>query len=226
MKFNRPEGGATALPPFSTLSGKSALRQESELFLGRWPPQDRIAVRKTSEPLDDVEVQLGPGRHLVEAHGLSEAHRPPLRIEVLRMFEGHDEPGREGRRHSLMKAPRDRLSRQGERPSVAREHERAAAMDVARELIEQDDEAERPLRRFRPMVERAFPPFRQRLPEAHRKRPVEGGIPREPAALAGLGPELPHLSRRHGGSIPNSVNGMKSSTSPSPTSVTSSLTSM
>src|SRR5687768_18485585 len=101
MKFNRPEGGATALPPFSTLSGKSALRQESELFLGRWPPQDWIAVRETSESLNDVEVQLGPGRHLVEAHGLREAHRSPLRIEVLRMLERQDEPRREGCRQSL-----------------------------------------------------------------------------------------------------------------------------
>src|SRR5262245_46721526 len=96
-----------------------------------------------------------------------------------------------------MIAARDGLSGDRQRLVVGGESEGRAAMDVARELVEQDDERQSPFWRFLPMVEGAVARFGQRLLEAHRKLAVEGRIAREPAALPGGEPEIEDLLRRH-----------------------------
>jgi hypothetical protein len=70
-------------------------------------------------------------------------------------------------------------------------------MDVARELVEQDDERQGALGRRGPVIEGAVARLRQRVPEAHRQLPVENRIAGEPAVFPGAEPEIEHVVRCH-----------------------------
>ena len=71
-------------------------------------------------------------------------------------------------------------------------------MDIARDLIEQEDETERALAAFRPMIEGAVARLGQCRFEAHAQHAVEGGILGEPALLAGRIPSVDDVVRCHG----------------------------
>ena len=78
----------------------------------------------------------------------------------------------------------DARERARERLRIRREGARLAAKQVSRELVEQQDQREPPARARAPGVERGPRRRRRRAAEARAQRRVEGGIRREPLALA------------------------------------------
>ena len=158
-------------------------------------------MRETAEPGDDVAMCSGIGDHVVRPHSLEQGHAAVLGVEVFGMFERHKKPHGHRWRQFLVIPPADPAPRQAEGLAIGGEGERIAPVDIARHLVEQDDETQRALRRLAPMVESASPRLLQSPAEAHRDRSIKSRIPGEPTVFASADPEIHHRPRRHDNSV-------------------------
>ena len=144
-------------------------------------------MRKPAEAGDDIQMHLCIVDHLVLPHGSKQGNTTVLRVDVFRMFEWHDEPkGKRWWQH-LVKASANKCLGQGQRFGISRKCKRTAPMNIARNLIEQDDETQRTFRCFAPMIEGAKPSLPQSATETDGERAIKGGV---------LG-ELPLRPRQH-----------------------------
>ena len=106
------------------------------------------------------------------------------------MLERHQQPHGKRRHQLLVIAPAHRCFRQGQRLRVPGKGQRAAAMNISRNLVKQNDKAQRPFRRIGPVIESPKPRLLQSVAETHRQLPVKGGVLGEPALIARQHPEI------------------------------------
>ena len=113
-----------------TLAGETAGFQEGQFRRGGDPPQHRVAVREAPKAGDDVEVHLGPVGLVVEPHGPEGGDAPVLGVQILGMFEGHDQPA--GARGDELLVP----AGEGAGPAVERWYRRQARAEAQARLAE------------------------------------------------------------------------------------------
>src|SRR5687767_14407514 len=107
-------------------------------------------MRKSPEALDDVVmalrvvekalVVLAPGRHDLGAQAMETFDRQPLQGGILRVLQRQVEERARGGYESAIEAARDAIDGEALRRVVLRERADRAAVDVAGELVEQDDQ--------------------------------------------------------------------------------------
>ena len=114
--------------------------------------------------------------------------------KVLGMHEGHVEPAARNLRQGRVEAARNRLARNAERLGIGRPGPVIVAIDVARELVEQDDEGERAFRLAHPIVVIALRRRLHRIAELAADFRVEGVAFREPLLRPGIEPEIEHVA--------------------------------
>src|SRR5262249_27363734 len=139
---------------------RKSTRVEKCLFLLRARTAERfIAMREAAETPDDVAVQLCPAGEVRVAECINKRDGARLVGLVLRMLERKVKKQSLRCRHRLIEAARDRAlgHRAGHR--IGCEGAGVGAKHVARELIEQEDEGERVLRRGLPHRRRAGRPL-------------------------------------------------------------------
>src|SRR6266536_3435537 len=190
-----PAGAAETALRTATSSGpaKSAAFEESALRVGIGAAERAVAVRKTPEPANDVGVHLGVFFAFGIAGLAAERDTAFLVGEALRMHQRQMEEAPLRRFKQPVGALRDRLLGNRARLGVARERARVAPEQIARKLIEQDEERQRAVRRRLPVVEPAG--CRGLI---GRKKPgadlgVEGLFALEPFCRPGRAPEREHL---------------------------------
>ncbi len=155
-------------------------------------------MREPAETGDDGVMVLGPAVVRLALHpGLEQVDLPVLVGAILRMLEGQVEepadipldlqvvPGRQG-------APGEQQRQRIRREGMAR-----APEHIARKLVQQDQQGQRPLRRFRPGIQLAPRRREMGVPESAPEAGVEGVILGEPFAGARLFPEGDDVGRRY-----------------------------
>ena len=155
-------------------------------------------MREAAKAGDDVVMMLGPAVFGLALHpGLEQFDLPVLVGAILRMLEGQVEeaadialdlqvvPGRQC-------APGEQ---QGQR--IRRKGMAGAPEHIAWKLVQQDQQGQRPARRFRPGVQLAPRRREMRIPESTAEPGVEGVILGEPFAGARLFPEGDNVGRRY-----------------------------
>lgn len=105
------------------------------------------------------------------------------------MHERHVDEGAQQWRRDAIEAPRYRLVGDAKRHGVARKGARRSAPDIARELVEKENERQRAFRFAAPFIKRARHRRIRRMREAARDQRVEIGVFSEPSAATGLAPE-------------------------------------
>src|SRR4029453_9394111 len=131
------------------------------------PTEYRVAVRKPPEAPDHLamtpRVIQEPGEDVLEAwlgardERLQAVEPAILHRQILRVLEGQIQKGRLDGMELCREAGVAGGDRAHERVPVEREHARAAAEDVPRNLVEEHDERERRPRLVEPGVELAAP---------------------------------------------------------------------
>ena len=122
-------------------------------------PKRRITSRWLSRVADRILAKCLAQRR-EQADGLV------LVGEVLRMLERQIDEHPLHRSKRLVEAPGDSGTRDLPRLGIGGERFRRAAMQVAGELVQQDDQRQRAARRIGPVIERARPGVAQRVGEA------------------------------------------------------------
>ncbi len=128
-------------------------------------PERRVAVGIAAEALEHVDVLLGPdlpraGDALLPAgaagRDLGDAGERAADVgQVLGVRQRHEEERRLGGGEGAVEAALERVLGEREAERVAGEGPRGRAIDVARELVEQEDEGEAAARGLAPVVELA-----------------------------------------------------------------------
>ena len=169
------------------------------LFRRGVAPEHRVAVGETTEAVHDVAMLARMddrvpdvlGELAVDARSerLPNAHGLILPLPILGVLEGHVEEHALNRSQELVESALPGAQAARERLGVAGEGRARAAMDVARELIEDDDQGEDATRRLLPLFQ--LTPHRPlvKLPEAFSALAIKGGIRLKPD-LAALGDRL------------------------------------
>src|SRR6516165_222003 len=132
----------------------AACAQPLELGWRTLAPECAVAVGETPEPLDDRAVVLGRaqggGEGLAQLHG-SFGEQPPgrrnrflLHLAALGVLQRHVEEDPLHNRERCVRRGLHAREREAERLLIVGKGTRGAAEDAARELIEQDDEAQPP----------------------------------------------------------------------------------
>src|SRR5450830_70386 len=173
----------------SGLTGKPALLQKGPFFLRGRPGQHLIAMGKAPEAFDDLSVLLGP----MESAGIQllvEEQGALLVLHVFRMLKRQIAKRTQYRLDQLIQPGVYHAPRIQTRQRVRGEHMRRAAKRVARELIEQNQQGQRAMRRGQPALQ--LTPSRLQVGgvEGVAKRGVERSILGEPTLGAGLLPEV------------------------------------
>ena len=109
-------------------------------------------MREAAEAGNDVPVVAGvrrlfsgkilEGREAFRIELFRHANREFLRREIFGMLQRHVVEGPLQQTDFAVHAPVDGVQRQGERPVVAGERSGAPPVDIARELVEHDDQCE------------------------------------------------------------------------------------
>src|SRR5690606_3854317 len=164
-----------------------------ELLLGRrrLPTEDGVAVGKAPEASDDVAVLAGvvehalrqrpPGRLALLQQPLVLLHRDVLQVRILGMLQGQVEKPALHRAQHLVQVLLDAVQAQPLRRGILGEGLRPAAVDVAGELIQQDDQGQAAAGGLLPAAQLAGHSLLVQAAEAIADLGVEGGIGLEPA---------------------------------------------
>src|SRR5688500_2469131 len=155
----RPAARGSSWSPSSALETGAGTGEERELFGGRGATENLVAVRVASETADHCGMFLGPLERprlaRVACKRAEQRERPLLHRPRLGMLERHvEEPALEAVQLAI-EAARHRFVRRRQRRGIARERERRASVDIARELIEDHDAGERAARCRAPVAEGA-----------------------------------------------------------------------
>ena len=118
---------------------------------------------------------------------------PPLISEFLRVGEREMEEAAQARFDRLRKGAFDGTLGKVQRLSVGGKHARRAAIGIARKLIEQDEQGERPIGRFFPGGQATRSRRFMGCLETLAERGIEGLVLGKPAAGARLAPEREHV---------------------------------
>ena len=155
-------------------------------------------MREAAKPDDDGMVVFGPAVVRLAVHpGPEQVDLPVLIREILRMLEGQVEEAADvaldlqvvpGLQRAFGEHPRQRIGREG----MAR-----APEGVAWKLVQQDQQAQRALRRRRPGIQR--PPGSGMVCdlEPFPEQGIESLVPGEPLRGPGLFPEGDDVGRRY-----------------------------
>src|SRR5688572_21694832 len=115
----------------------------------------RVAMREPAELADDRVMLARPTVGICTGQRLMQAHRDLLVLEILGMLEGQVEKETQQRIDLRVVLGGDGLPREIARERIGGVSVRRAAEDVARNLVEQQQQRERTVRRVHPRVERA-----------------------------------------------------------------------
>ena len=155
-------------------------------------------MRKAAEAGDDVVVMLGPAVVGFALHpGLEQFHLPGLIGAVLRMLQRQIEEPPDVARNLQVVPGLQRLLCEKPRQRIRSEGMARAPEGVARKLVQQDQQAQRALRRLRPGIQR--PPGSGMVCdlEPFPEQGVESLVPGEPLRGSGLFPEGEDVGRRY-----------------------------
>jgi len=169
---------------------------QEPLFFRHWPPaEDRVPMRKTAEARDRVAVALGPAERLAAAgrerrgrlggEAREAFDRTPLELDVFAVLQGEIEEGSLDDAELPIDAGREPVEAEASRDRIAGKCLRPAAMDVTRELIDQEDEREPATCRIGPAVQLAGDGAGERVAETVPDLPIRLGTYLEPAARHG-----------------------------------------
>lgn len=133
---------------------KPAGFEESDFLGRRSASENPVAMRKPSEAPDDFIMFNSEGKvHRSRQARFEQHHRAFLNCEIFGMHERHIKEGALLRRVKEIETPAERLARDVERRCVLGESGRRVAIDIARELVEQNDQRERMARMRAPRVQ-------------------------------------------------------------------------
>src|SRR5262249_42171578 len=152
-------------------------------------------MREATEAADDAGVLLGIFQEFVRAGAARELDAVLLVGELLRMHERQIEELPRIMRHLLVEPAREGARRNSTRQGIVLVGAGVAAEHVARELVEYDDERERPLRRLLPCRQRARDGGVPDREEPYRDLGIERRILLEPFVRPGGAPECEHVLR-------------------------------
>src|SRR5712691_13246337 len=166
-------------------------------FLGRRHPRENfVPVRKASEALDRVVMQLRPANQFLVLRRHEKLEAGFLIGEVLAVLEGEIKERLLGQFDFAVEAAFACPSRHGQRDRIGRECARGTSKHVAWKLVEHDDERERALRLLFPACELAEFGGLMRDEEFFQYPMVKFRVGFEPALRPRLPPERKHLIRR------------------------------
>src|SRR5262249_52496701 len=136
------------------------LGEEGDLGRGRFAAEDRVAVRKSAEALDNLKIRSAVTAQRSGAVGIAwlgfeQSPRPALVVEILTVMKRHIEKPSPDRRNPLVEAALERPVGGGAGRRIGRVGARRAAEDVARDLIEQQHQSKRALRQRLPRRQRS-----------------------------------------------------------------------
>jgi len=154
-------------------------------------------VRETAEGRDHLVMMLGPavvGRPL---HTLEQGQLAVLAGHVLMVLERQVEEAAQVVRHQPVLPAIHRQHREMPRQRVGGEGVAGVAKAVARELVQQDQQRQRPLRRLRPVIQLAPGGGEMSRLEPVAEQGVEAVVLGEPFRRTGLFPEGDDGGRRY-----------------------------
>src|ERR1700735_1908222 len=192
-----PQVGAARHSPDS--ESRARLRQICELIQRARTPERRVAMREASESADHIAMLRGIAGHFL-AQRREQAHGFVLVGENFRVLEWqiYEHP------LDLAKHPIDAACERGAgdlaRLGIGRERLWRIAVEIARELVEQEDQCQSAVRCLRPVVERAFPGIAQSVSEARAGCVEFGGFLEPLLAMTGgitREPEIQHFAGCH-----------------------------
>jgi len=193
------------------------LRQEIDFCFGAGAIEQRVAVRKTTEALDDFAMLLGVAQSLTGALSIGwrrfvtqlgeQTNRSVLIKQCLGVFEGHVEERAMVEFELAVHAVGNALAGGGQGERVRSECLRGTSMNLSGELIREHDECELAAGVVQPGVQFARLCRLQRVRKLILDEPVEGFIEGVPAASMGgirkairqlAKPEIDYLLGVHG----------------------------
>ena len=155
-------------------------------------------MRKAAEARDDVVVVLGPAVVGFALHpGLEQPDLKVLIGAILRMLEGQVEEPADVSLNLQVVPGLQRLPGDHPRECIGGEGMASAAEGVARKLVQQDQQAQRALRRLRPGIQRPAGSGMVCDLEPFPEQGVESLVPGEPLRGSGLFPEGDDVGRRY-----------------------------
>ena len=169
------------------------------------------------EAFDDVAMCAGVGEVAFEGlaqwlwdrvtQGLEQLHAACLQGAVLGMLKRQIEEGPLDRTQLPIQAALDAVEGPGARPRIGFERGGRVAVNVATELVHQDDPRQHTLRRVTPFVQAALACCRDDGAEAHRDLGIQFGTLAKPQGgmcaqnlrliVRAAEPELEHFARQH-----------------------------
>ena len=124
-------------------AGETAVVEEGLFLRGRRAAEAGVAVREAAEAGDDVAVNNGVVEPLRVAERLEQGEGPLLIVHVLGVLEGQVEEGAQALLDLEVEARVDGATGDGKRQGIGGEGMGRAAIEIAWELVEQDEEGER-----------------------------------------------------------------------------------
>src|SRR5487761_115429 len=154
---SRESGAATTAPRCGTAGGgrlpkaaaskAAAGLEEFDLFRGRSPAQNGVAMEKAAETIDDLAVPPRVGNHLAVAERLAQFDRARLHRAVFSVHERQIEKMPPCRIERPIEAERDGAPRSRQRHTIGGKGFGPVAIEIARKLVERDHRGQRRFRR-------------------------------------------------------------------------------